>query len=48
MLFGACVYHEYSFKKFLMQFDFQTETVIDTDATNSTNTTNNGNINIKK
>ena len=48
LLFGACLYHEYSFKKFLMQFDFQTETVIDTDATNSTNTTNNGNINIKK
>ena len=48
LLVGMAYYYEWSFKKFLSQYDFETETVIDTNALNSSNVTNNGSINVKR
>lgn len=48
LLVGIACYYEWSFKKFLSQYDFQTETAIDTNALNSSNVTNNGSINLKR
>lgn len=48
LLFAGFVYYQHSFKSFLSQYDFSTETGIETTANSSNNTTNNGSINIGK
>lgn len=50
LLAGVFVYSEYSFRKFLAQYDFSSTStsVIETEANDSNHTINNGNINVKK
>lgn len=50
LLASTFVYSEFSFRKFLSQYDFDTTStsVIETEANSSNHTINNGNINVKR
>lgn len=47
-LIGVIIYFNWNFTSFLSQYDYATEAGIETTANESTNTTNNGSINIGK
>lgn len=47
-LFAVVIFNDCNFKNFMSQYDYATEAGIETTANESTNTTNNGSINIGK